>query len=66
MLCAHSLREEVEDAIRTRRQPTVALLGGGNSVEYFCTQIDLMKLGVRVLLLAESNPQRSAPSAGQL
>jgi acyl-CoA synthetase (AMP-forming)/AMP-acid ligase II len=53
---AQNLREEVEDANRTQRQPTVALLGGGNSVEYFCTQLGLMKLGFRVLLLAESNP----------
>jgi len=53
---AQNLREELEDANTTRRQPTVALLGGGNSVEYFCTQLSLMKLGLRVLLLAESNP----------
>ncbi len=53
---AQNLRAELEDANKRQRQPTVALLGGGNSVEYFCTQIGLMKLGVRVLLLAESNP----------
>lgn len=53
---AKNLREELEDANKTQSQPTVALLGGGNSVEYFCTQLGLMKLGVRVLLLAESNP----------
>lgn len=55
-LYARNLCEQLEDANRTRRQPTVALLGGGSSVEYFCTQLGLMKLGVRVLLLAESNP----------
>jgi acyl-CoA synthetase (AMP-forming)/AMP-acid ligase II len=55
-LYALDLREELEDANKTQKQPTVALLGGGNSVEYFCTQLGLMKLGVRLLLLAESNP----------
>jgi len=55
-LYAQNLREELKDANRTQRQPTVALLGGGNSVEYFCTQLGLIKLGIRVLLLAESNP----------
>jgi acyl-CoA synthetase (AMP-forming)/AMP-acid ligase II len=54
-LYANNLCPELEDANMTQRQPTVALLGGGNSVEYFCTQIGLMKLGIRVLLLAESN-----------
>jgi acyl-CoA synthetase (AMP-forming)/AMP-acid ligase II len=58
-LYAENLREELEDANRTQRQPTVALLGGGNSVEYFCTQLGLMKLGVRLLLLAESNPSNA-------
>jgi acyl-CoA synthetase (AMP-forming)/AMP-acid ligase II len=56
LLYAQSLREELEDANRTQRQPTIGLIGGGNSIEYFCTQLALMKLGVRVLLLAESNP----------
>jgi acyl-CoA synthetase (AMP-forming)/AMP-acid ligase II len=59
LLYAQSFREELEDANRTQRQPTIGLLGGGNSVEYFCTQLSLVKLGVRVLLLAESNPSNA-------
>jgi long-subunit acyl-CoA synthetase (AMP-forming) len=55
-LYAQNLREELKDANRTQRQPTVALLGGGNSMECFCTQLGLMKLGIRVLLLTKSNP----------
>lgn len=53
---ARTLREELEDANKTQRQPKIGLLGGGNSMKYFCTQLALTKLGVRVLLLAESNP----------
>lgn len=52
---AHRLQHELEESNRTRKQPTVALLGSGKDVEYFCTEIALQKLGVRVLLLAESN-----------
>lgn len=54
-LYAHELLWELQQANRTREQPTVALLGRGTTVEYFCTQLALQKLGVRVLLLAESN-----------
>ena len=49
------LKAELEKANQARKQPTVALLGGGTTLEYFCTQLALMKLGVRVLLLAEGN-----------
>jgi acyl-CoA synthetase (AMP-forming)/AMP-acid ligase II len=56
---AHQLQNQLHEANVNRKQPTVALLGQGNSLEYFCTQLALQKLGVRVLLLAESN----APSA---
>jgi hypothetical protein len=52
---AHELLWELQEANRTREQPTVALLGRGTTVEYFCTELALQKLGVRVLLLAESN-----------
>ena len=56
---AYQLRTELDEANITRKQPTIALLGGGKTLEYFCTQLALQKLGVRVLLLAESN----APNA---
>ena len=56
---AHDLENELLAANATQSQPTVALLGEGKTMEYFCTQLALQKLGVRVLLLAESN----APNA---
>ena len=52
---AYQLRRELDEANITQKQPTIALLGGGKSLEYFCTQLALQKLGLRVLLLAESN-----------
>lgn len=55
LIYASQLKDELEEANMTRKQPTVALLGKGISLEYFCTQFALQKLGVKVLLLAESN-----------
>lgn len=52
---ADELRAILQDANSSRKQPTVGLLGGGRSLQYFCTQLALQKLGIRVLLLAESN-----------
>ncbi|CAG8977856.1 hypothetical protein HYALB_00013133 [Hymenoscyphus albidus] len=52
---AERLRDELENSNLIRVQPTVALLGTGTTLEYFCTELALQKLGVRVLLLAESN-----------
>jgi acyl-CoA synthetase (AMP-forming)/AMP-acid ligase II len=52
---AYQLRNELGEANISQKQPTIALLGGGKTLEYFCTQLALQKLGVRVLLLAESN-----------
>jgi hypothetical protein len=52
---ACQLRKELDEANVFQKQPTIALLGGGKTLEYFCTQLALQKLGVRVLLLAESN-----------
>jgi acyl-CoA synthetase (AMP-forming)/AMP-acid ligase II len=54
-LYAAQLQPELQDGNSSRDQPTIALLGGGRSIEYFSTQLALQKLGVRVLLLAESN-----------
>ncbi|KAH7370594.1 male sterility protein [Rhexocercosporidium sp. MPI-PUGE-AT-0058] len=53
---AYQLENELQQANIYQQQPTVALLGVGKNIEYFCTQLALQKLGVRVLLLAESNP----------
>lgn len=52
---ARQIENELEGANSTGEQPTIALLGAGKTIEYFCTQLALQKLGVRVLLLAESN-----------
>jgi acyl-CoA synthetase (AMP-forming)/AMP-acid ligase II len=52
---AQELRKELNEANSTGKQPTIALLGAGKTIEYFCTELALQKLGVRVLLLAESN-----------
>jgi acyl-CoA synthetase (AMP-forming)/AMP-acid ligase II len=52
---ASQLRKELDEANIARMQPTIALVGGGKTLQYFCTQLALQKLGLRVLLLAESN-----------
>jgi acyl-CoA synthetase (AMP-forming)/AMP-acid ligase II len=54
---AGQLQSELREANSNQSQPTVALLGQGSTLEYFCTQLALQKLGVRVLLLAESNAE---------
>jgi acyl-CoA synthetase (AMP-forming)/AMP-acid ligase II len=55
LIYANQLKAELEEANSTQQQPTIALLGRGITLGYFCTQFALQKLGVRVLLLAESN-----------
>jgi acyl-CoA synthetase (AMP-forming)/AMP-acid ligase II len=59
---AHQLQNELSEANVNRKQPTVALLGQGSTLEYFCTQLALQKLGTRVLLLAESNAETALHS----
>jgi acyl-CoA synthetase (AMP-forming)/AMP-acid ligase II len=54
---ARQLQSELSEANAHRKQPTVALLGQGSTLEYYCTQLALQKLGIRVLLLAESNSE---------
>lgn len=54
---AVQLQNELKVANQTQKQPTVALLGAGKTLDYFCTEIALQKLGLRVLLLAESNAE---------
>lgn len=55
LLYAAELKLEMRAANVAKKQPTVGLLGRGVTIEYFCTQLALQKLGVKVLLLAESN-----------
>lgn len=47
--------QELVEANRSRKQPTVALLGHGSTMEYYFTQMALQKLNIRTLLLAENN-----------
>ena len=53
MKYGHLLRKEIADGRSNLDQPTIALLGGGTTLEYFSTQIALQKLNLRVLLLAD-------------
>lgn len=46
---------QVVDGIANAKQPTVALLGVGHTFQYFATQLALVRLGLRVLLLSPSN-----------
>ncbi|KAI9738863.1 MAG: putative NRPS-like protein biosynthetic cluster [Cirrosporium novae-zelandiae] len=50
-----TLQSELEVANASKEQPTVALLGQGNTFEYFVTELALQKLNLRVLLLAHGN-----------
>lgn len=45
--------QALAEANETRTQPTVALFGRGNTVEYYITQMALQKLNIRTLLLGE-------------
>jgi acyl-CoA synthetase (AMP-forming)/AMP-acid ligase II len=54
---AYEFQAEICRANATQKQPTIALLGAGRTLEYFCTELALQKLGLRILLLAESNSQ---------
>ncbi|KAF2089388.1 male sterility protein [Saccharata proteae CBS 121410] len=49
----------IATANKDSKQPTVALLGNGNTIDYLITQIALLMLNFRVLLLSNKN----APSA---
>jgi acyl-CoA synthetase (AMP-forming)/AMP-acid ligase II len=53
----YEFQTEIRSGNDTHKQPTIALLGAGKTLEYFCTELALQKLGLRVLLLAESNSQ---------
>ncbi|KAI7548387.1 male sterility protein [Hortaea werneckii] len=46
---------QVVAGIANAKQPTVALLGVGHTFQYFATQLALVRLGLRVLLLSPSN-----------
>lgn len=50
-----ALRSELLEANKSCKQPTVALLGVGVTFDYWAAQFALIKLKVRILLLAERN-----------
>ncbi|MCJ1436020.1 hypothetical protein MMC27_005398 [Xylographa pallens] len=52
----HLFHNEITAALSNLKQPTIALLGGGTTLDYFCTQIAFQKLNFRVLLLADRSP----------
>lgn len=53
---AEQLRDLLAAANSSCQQPTVALWGGGFSIEYFATEMALARLNLRVLLLADTTP----------
>ncbi|OHF02524.1 male sterility protein [Colletotrichum orchidophilum] len=52
---SEQFREAIIAANQTVQQPTVALLGVGNSISYLITQFALNRLRLRVLLLSNKN-----------
>lgn len=52
---AETFGDIVQAGNPTSSQPTIALLGTGNTFEYWVTQIGLCKLGIRLLLLSDKN-----------
>ncbi|KAK4892896.1 hypothetical protein LTR27_008624 [Elasticomyces elasticus] len=48
-------RTQIDTGNAIGHQPTIALLGSGHTYEYFATQLALLHLGLRVLLLSPSN-----------
>lgn len=56
---ANVFHAQLVSGITNAKQPTVALLGVGHTFQYFATQLALVRLGLRVLLLSPSN----APAA---
>ena len=51
------LRQMLVEANEMKTQPTVALCGHANTIEYYITQMALQKLNIRTLLLAGRNPE---------
>lgn len=60
---SRKLEAVIKEANQIQKQPTVALLGGGFTFEYFATQMALQKLNIRVLLVA---PQTSSSAIQHL
>lgn len=52
---AKIIQKLLAEANETKMQPTVALLGHGDTIQYYITQMALHKLNLRVLLLAQNN-----------
>ncbi|EKG13123.1 AMP-dependent synthetase/ligase [Macrophomina phaseolina MS6] len=52
---SRQFRSEIDAANLNSTQPTIALLGNGNTIDYLITQIALTKLHLRVLLLSNKN-----------
>ncbi|KAK8253281.1 male sterility protein, partial [Phyllosticta capitalensis] len=49
------LSAQIQSANESQKQPTIALLGTGHTIDYLIAQIALNQLGVRILLLSNKN-----------
>ncbi|KAL1301564.1 hypothetical protein AAFC00_005801 [Neodothiora populina] len=54
---SQAFQGELETSLSMNQQPTLALLGSGNTFRYWVSQVALLKLGVRVLLLSDKNAE---------
>ena len=52
---SRAFKHEIESGLLSGLQPTVALYGTGNTFGYWVSEVALLKLGVRVLLLSDKN-----------
>ncbi|KAF1344851.1 male sterility protein [Delphinella strobiligena] len=52
---SRAFQSQIETGTSSGTQPTIALLGTGNTFRYWVSQIALLKLGVRLLLLSDKN-----------
>lgn len=52
---SRAFQSDITRAQLERSQPTIALLGSGNTFRYWVSEVALLKLGVRVLLLSDKN-----------
>lgn len=52
---SRAFSHEIATGLSTGTQPTIALLGTGNTFRYWVSEVALLKLGVRILLLSDKN-----------
>lgn len=52
---SRAFQSQIETGTSSGTQPTIGLLGTGHTLRYWVSQIALLKLGVRLLLLSDKN-----------